>query len=160
MAATNRPEVLDPALLRPGRFDRQILVDRPDKRGREEILDVHMTKVAKLAEDVKPFGRSEAAMGLAWYERVKHGHRVEVPCLDFGPAQLMLLPAEAYVEFQLYAQEVRPKDFVMVMGYGESGPGYHRAATAASKPANSGTVLVAELICATCPPIPPVDLIA
>ena len=41
MAATNRPEVLDPALLRPGRFDRQVLVDRPDVRGREAILDVH-----------------------------------------------------------------------------------------------------------------------
>ena len=42
MAATNRPEILDPALLRPGRFDRQVLVDRPDKRGREEILKVHL----------------------------------------------------------------------------------------------------------------------
>ena len=38
MGATNRPEVLDPALLRPGRFDRQVLVDKPDVRGREEIL--------------------------------------------------------------------------------------------------------------------------
>ena len=63
-------------------------------------------------------------MGLAWYERVKRGHRVEVPCLDFGPAQLLLMPAEAYVEFQIYAQEVRPDSFVMVMGYGECGPGY------------------------------------
>ncbi len=42
MAATNRPEILDPALLRPGRFDRHILVDRPDKKGREEILKVHL----------------------------------------------------------------------------------------------------------------------
>jgi len=42
MAATNRPEILDPALLRPGRFDRHILVDRPDKKGRVEILKVHM----------------------------------------------------------------------------------------------------------------------
>ncbi len=45
MAATNRPEILDPALLRPGRFDRQILVDRPDKKGREDILKVHLKKV-------------------------------------------------------------------------------------------------------------------
>jgi len=51
MAATNRPEILDPALLRPGRFDRQILVDRPDKKGREEILKVHLKKV-KYAPDV------------------------------------------------------------------------------------------------------------
>ena len=42
VAATNRPEILDPALLRAGRFDRQVLVDRPDKRGRAEILRVHM----------------------------------------------------------------------------------------------------------------------
>jgi cell division protease FtsH len=45
MAATNRPEILDPALLRPGRFDRQILVDRPDKNGREAILKVHLKNV-------------------------------------------------------------------------------------------------------------------
>ncbi len=45
MAATNRPEILDPALLRPGRFDRQVLVDKPDRKGREEILRVHMKGV-------------------------------------------------------------------------------------------------------------------
>ena len=45
LAATNRPEILDPALLRAGRFDRQVLVDRPDKKGRVEILKVHMKKV-------------------------------------------------------------------------------------------------------------------
>src|SRR6516162_5020713 len=54
LGATNRPEVLDPALLRAGRFDRQILVDRPDKRGREQILAVHLKKVAKLGSDVEP----------------------------------------------------------------------------------------------------------
>jgi cell division protease FtsH len=53
LAATNRPEILDPALLRAGRFDRQILVDRPDRRGREQILAVHLKK-AKLADDVNP----------------------------------------------------------------------------------------------------------
>jgi cell division protease FtsH len=51
MAATNRPEVLDPALLRPGRFDRQVLVDKPDVKGREEILRIHVRNV-KLGEDV------------------------------------------------------------------------------------------------------------
>ena len=51
LAATNRPEVLDPALLRPGRFDRQVLVDRPDLSGRELILKIHAQKV-KLGEDV------------------------------------------------------------------------------------------------------------
>ena len=51
MAATNRPDVLDPALLRPGRFDRQVVVDRPDWRAREEILKVH-TRLTPLSEDV------------------------------------------------------------------------------------------------------------
>ncbi len=45
LASTNRPEILDPALLRPGRFDRQVLVDRPDKRGREAILAVHLKNI-------------------------------------------------------------------------------------------------------------------
>jgi membrane protease FtsH catalytic subunit (EC 3.4.24.-) len=51
LAATNRPEILDPALLRAGRFDRQVLVDKPDKKGRIQILGVHMKKVT-LAPDV------------------------------------------------------------------------------------------------------------
>ena len=51
MAATNRPDILDPALLRPGRFDRQIVVPRPDVKGREEILKIH-TRNIPLAEDV------------------------------------------------------------------------------------------------------------
>ena len=51
VAATNRPDVLDPALLRPGRFDRRVVVDRPDIKGREEVLRVHSKKVP-MAEDV------------------------------------------------------------------------------------------------------------
>ena len=53
IAATNRPDVLDPALLRPGRFDRQVVVPLPDVRGREQILRVHMRRVP-LGDDVKP----------------------------------------------------------------------------------------------------------
>jgi len=51
MGATNRPEILDPALMRPGRFDRQVLVDRPDKRGREKILQIH-ARTVKVGPDV------------------------------------------------------------------------------------------------------------
>jgi len=51
LAATNRPEILDPALLRPGRFDRNILVDRPDKKGREDILKVHLKNI-KVSQDL------------------------------------------------------------------------------------------------------------
>jgi cell division protease FtsH len=53
VAATNRPEILDPALLRAGRFDRQVLVDRPDKRGRVQILGVHLRRIT-LAADIDP----------------------------------------------------------------------------------------------------------
>ncbi|HEU4813520.1 MAG TPA: ATP-dependent zinc metalloprotease FtsH [Xanthomonadaceae bacterium] len=53
IAATNRPDVLDPALLRPGRFDRQVVVGLPDVKGREQILQVHMRKVPR-ADDVEP----------------------------------------------------------------------------------------------------------
>jgi cell division protease FtsH len=52
VAATNRPEILDPALMRPGRFDRQVLVDRPDRRGREQILRIHAREV-KMGADVE-----------------------------------------------------------------------------------------------------------
>ena len=51
IAATNRPDVLDPALLRPGRFDRQVVVSNPDIIGREKILKVHVKKI-KMAPDV------------------------------------------------------------------------------------------------------------
>jgi cell division protease FtsH len=53
LAATNRPEILDPALLRAGRFDRQVLVDRPDRAGREAVLRVHVRRL-RLAPDVDP----------------------------------------------------------------------------------------------------------
>jgi cell division protease FtsH len=64
MAATNRPEVLDPALLRPGRFDRQVIVDRPDLRGREAILRVHARKVP-LADDVDLSAVARRTPGMA-----------------------------------------------------------------------------------------------
>ncbi|MBI2429758.1 MAG: ATP-dependent zinc metalloprotease FtsH, partial [Ignavibacteriales bacterium] len=64
IAATNRPDVLDPALLRPGRFDRQVVVDRPDVRGREGILKVH-TKNIPLNADVKLETLAKGTPGLA-----------------------------------------------------------------------------------------------
>ena len=64
LAATNRPEVLDPALLRPGRFDRQVLVDKPDFEGRVEILKVHIKNI-KLARNVDLFEVSKLTAGLA-----------------------------------------------------------------------------------------------
>jgi cell division protease FtsH len=67
IAATNRPDVLDPALLRPGRFDRQVVVDRPDVKGREGILKVHTRKIP-LAEDVTIETLAKGTPGLAGAE--------------------------------------------------------------------------------------------
>ncbi len=78
----------------------------------------------RLTHEVRAYGRAEPAMGLSWYQRVKSGHQVDLPLIDFGSAQLLLLPAESYVEYQLFAQSLKPDSFVMVMGYGECGPGY------------------------------------
>ena len=64
LAATNRPEILDPALLRPGRFDRQVLVDKPDLEGRVEILNVHIKKV-KIAKNVSVREIATMTAGLA-----------------------------------------------------------------------------------------------
>ncbi|MBI9096130.1 MAG: ATP-dependent zinc metalloprotease FtsH [Sphaerochaeta sp.] len=64
LAATNRPEILDPALLRPGRFDRQVLIDKPDLEGRHEILKIH-TKTIKLGKNINLRKIAQASAGLA-----------------------------------------------------------------------------------------------
>ena len=75
-----------------------------------------------LADPASPkSAKLTAALGLSWSARTRP---IEVPALDFGPAQLLLLPAEAFVDFQLAAQRLRPGTFVAVAGYGECGPGY------------------------------------
>jgi hypothetical protein len=63
-------------------------------------------------------------MGLSWRQRCERGQPVDVPVIDLGPAQLLLLPGESYVEYQLAAQKMRPDSFVLVAGYGEGGTGY------------------------------------
>jgi hypothetical protein len=78
----------------------------------------------RLATDPRPFGRCLAALGLSWRARADAGHAIDVPVLDLGGAQLLLLPGESYVEYQLLAQRARPDTFVVTMGYGEAGTGY------------------------------------
>lgn len=68
MAATNRPDILDSALMRPGRFDRQITVDRPDLNGREEIFRVHLQPLTKLSTDVDPHKLAAQTPGFAGAE--------------------------------------------------------------------------------------------
>ena len=78
----------------------------------------------RLTPATKPFQQCLAAMGLSWRKRVDTGHHIQIPLLDFGGAQLLLLPGECYVEFQLAAQRARPDSFVCVAGYGEAACGY------------------------------------
>ncbi len=78
----------------------------------------------RLTADPRPFGRCLAALGLSWRQRADAGIPIDVPVVELGPARLLLLPAEAYVEYQLLAQKLLPDRFVLTAGYGECGPGY------------------------------------
>ena len=76
------------------------------------------------SEKSKPFDQCLAALGLSWRKSADTGRALTLPVLDFGIAQLLLLPGESYVEYQLLAQTIRPDSFVMTIGYGESATGY------------------------------------
>jgi len=106
--------------LTPVRF--RSLALKLEPRGDEGFSKQDLEK--RLRTDPKPFGQCLAALGLSWQKRAGAGRPIDVPVLDFGPAQLLLLPGEMYVEFQLMAQKLRPDSFVMTLGYGECAPGY------------------------------------
>ena len=84
LAATNRPDTLDPALLRPGRFDRRIPVELPDLKGREEILKVHARKI-KLGDNVD-------FNAIAQQIFCFHGQPEEPPHSPYLPTPLLMLP--------------------------------------------------------------------
>lgn len=75
-------------------------------------------------EEISTEKRILAAMGLASRQRVRRGKPIDLACVDFGPAQIVLFPAEAFVGYQIMAQQMRPSDFVVCLGYGECWPGY------------------------------------
>lgn len=78
----------------------------------------------RLDSDPKPFGQCLAAMGLSWRTRADAGRAIDLPVLEIGPALVVLLPGESYVEYQLLAQRLRPDRFVVALGYGECATGY------------------------------------
>jgi cell division protease FtsH len=92
IAATNRPDVLDPALLRPGRFDRQVVVPLPDVRGREQILRVHMRKVP-ISDDVKP---ALIARGTPGFSGADLANLVNEAALFAARANLRLVAMEQF----------------------------------------------------------------
>ena len=75
-------------------------------------------------DNPKPFDQCLAALGLSWRKRADTGYKLSLPVLDFGVTQLLLMPGESYVEYQLLAQKLRPDSFVMTVGYGECATGY------------------------------------
>lgn len=88
-----------------------------------ELTQEHLEKVlndpAQRTED-----RILAAMGLSSRQRVSAGKPIDVPCIELGPARLVLLPGESFVGYQLMAQSLAPDAFVVTVGYGECWPGY------------------------------------
>ncbi len=78
----------------------------------------------RISNPTKPFDQCLAALGLSYRERILAGRDIDVPLLQVGPVRYLLLPGEAYVEYQLYAQSRQPHRFVMVSGYGECATGY------------------------------------
>lgn len=84
----------------------------------------------RLTDDARPFGQCLAALGLSRRERVISGRAIELSLVDFGPARFLLLPGEAYVEFQLRAGEWCAGAELLTAGYGEAGCGYVPTETA------------------------------
>ena len=79
----------------------------------------------RLNDDQLPLNtRVQAALGLSSLTQNPGGHRIDIPMIDFGPAQLVLLPAESFVAYQLFAQQQRTDSLVMTLGFGQSAPGY------------------------------------
>ena len=82
-----------------------------------------MTRVLR-DSSTRPRNRILAAMGLASRNRIDRGQTIDFPCVDFGPARILLFPGEAFVGYQLLAQHNTPDSFVVSVGYGECWPGY------------------------------------
>ena len=72
----------------------------------------------------KRVARFDAALGLSWRQRFDAGFSIDVPAIDFGIARMVLMPAESFVQYQIWAQEMRPDTIVMTAGFGECAPGY------------------------------------
>ena len=92
-------------------------------RAEPDFSETHFREV--LRDPNQPYHqRTKAALGLSWYERLKIRPAVDLSCYRMGPVTLLHLPGEAFVEYQLYAQSLRPEDFIATAAYGELGTGY------------------------------------
>jgi len=95
------------------------LVPRTD----HDYCEAHFREVVE--DPQQPYHeRTKAAMGLAWYQYLRSWPAIDVSHYQLGPAHILHLPGEAFIEYQLYAQSLRPNDFLATAAYGELGPGY------------------------------------
>ena len=86
--------------------------------------DPKVAKTQLANPNLSPTHRTQAAMTLSWLERLKSGQAIDLPLIDFGSAQFLLLPAETFVGYQLAAQKMKPCTFLMTPAFGECAPGY------------------------------------
>ncbi len=92
-------------------------------RTEPDFSEAHFRQV--LGDSNQPYHqRTKAVLALAWYERLKVRSTVDVSCYGIGPARILHLPGEAFIEYQLYAQSLRPDHFLATAAYGELGTGY------------------------------------
>ena len=97
IGATNRPEVLDPALLRPGRFDRQVLVDRPDRKGRAQVLDIYLKKVT-MAAGVEPDAIAQITPGFTGADLANLVNEAALLATRRGADSITMMDVEAAIE--------------------------------------------------------------
>ena len=87
-------------------------------------LDGKALEAALADKQANAVNRMRAARDLAWLNRCQAGDKIDITCLRLGPGYLLHLPGELFVEYQLAAQQMRPKSPVLMAAYGDYGPGY------------------------------------
>jgi len=124
MAATNRPDILDPALLRPGRFDRRVVLDRPDMKGREAILRVHL-RGKPLAPDVKPEVLARATPGFVGADLENLVNEAAILAARRGKKQIDMAEFEEAIERVVAGPERKSRliseDEKRIVAYHEAG---------------------------------------
>jgi cell division protease FtsH len=108
IGATNRPEVLDPALLRPGRFDRQVLVDRPDRKGRAQILKIYLDKIT-LAPGIEPDAIAQMTPGFTGADLANLVNEAALLATRHDAAAVVLADFEAAIERLVAGLEKRSR---------------------------------------------------
>ncbi len=144
LAATNRPDILDPALLRPGRFDRQVVVDKPDVKGREAILRIHAKNV-KLDSDVDFNGLALATSGLAGADLANIVNEAALLAVRNGRKLVLMSDFDEAIEktligLQKKSRVVKEKERHIV-AYHETGHALVAAFTPGSDPVHKITII-------------------